>query len=234
MSRRRASRMRPRYDRMALAAASVAITTVAVLGGVGIIPDVSAAARETPVVAPDRVADGAPQRKSQPSTRPGAGALEPTGATGAVRPEVGRERHDGPSSADAARLPADSGTGRRVVFSEEVQRVWLVDADGEVLRTYLVSGSLTDNLQPGTYQVWSRSARAWGIDESGTMRWFVRFAHGERAAIGFHDIPVDDGRRVQTAQELGTPQSHGCIRQRPRDARAMWDFAQLGTTVVVV
>jgi lipoprotein-anchoring transpeptidase ErfK/SrfK len=62
----------------------------------------------------------------------------------------------------------------------------------------------------------------------------VRFTQGERAAIGFHDIPVDDGRPVQTVDDLGTPQSHGCIRQRPRDARAMWEFAQLGTTVVVV
>jgi lipoprotein-anchoring transpeptidase ErfK/SrfK len=39
---------------------------------------------------------------------------------------------------------------------------------------------------------------------------------------------------VQTAAELGTPTSHGCIRQRRADARAMWDFASLGTTVVVV
>ena len=89
-------------------------------------------------------------------------------------------------------LPADSGTGRRVVFSEERQRVWLVSADDEVLRTYLVSGSLSDNLDPGTYSVYSRSSNAVGIDDSGTMRWFVRFTQGDSgAAIGFHDIPIE-------------------------------------------
>jgi hypothetical protein len=135
--------------------------------------------------------------------------------------------------ARARTLPSRSGTGRRVVFSESAQRVWLVDAAGTVVDSWLVSGSVTDNLKPGTYAVWSRSERAWGIDDSGTMRYFVRFAHGERAAIGFHDIPVADGRLVQTLDQLGTPLSHGCIRQRRADAVRMWDFAQMGTTVVV-
>jgi hypothetical protein len=132
-------------------------------------------------------------------------------------------------------LPADSGAGRRVVFSEERQRVWLVSTDEQVVRTYLVSGSLHDNLEPGTYSVYSRSTNAVGIDDSGTMRWFVRFTQGDSgAAIGFHDIPIDDGERVQTVAELGTPTSHGCIRQRQVDAKVLWDFAPLGTTVVVV
>jgi hypothetical protein len=223
---------------MALAGASVAVTAVAVLGGVGLIPDVSAAAGETTAAAPDRVVDGTTSAPA-PGRAPAGDAAEPepAGATsepsGATRPEVGRERHDAPGSAAEAGLPADSGSGRRAVFSEELQRVWLVDADDEVLRTYLVSGSLTDNLQPGTYEVWSRSEQAWGIDDSGTMRWFVRFAHGKRAAIGFHDIPVDDGQPVQTVDELGTPLSHGCIRQRRADAKRLWDFAPLGTKVVV-
>ena len=51
----------------------------------------------------------------------------------------------------------------------------------------------------------------------------VRFAHGERAAIGFHDIPADhDGGLVQTRDQLGTPPSAGCIRQWRPDAVALW------------
>jgi lipoprotein-anchoring transpeptidase ErfK/SrfK len=73
-----------------------------------------------------------------------------------------------------------------------------------------------------------------GIDDSGTMKYMVRFAHGPNAAIGFHDIPVLHGATVQTRAQLGTPQSHGCIRQWRPDAKALWDFAPVGTTVVVV
>jgi hypothetical protein len=228
--RRSTSRTRVRFDRVALAGTSLTVTTVAVLAGVGVIPDVSAAASGQTSGRP--VAAAGPS--GYPSASPPDGAAISLSGSATTRPQVGREAQPEPGSAASAGLPADSGTGRRVVFSEALQRVWLVRADGDVRRTYLVSGSLTDNLRPGTYDVWSRSEQAWGIDDSGTMRWFVRFAHGERAAIGFHDIPVDEGRKVQSVDDLGTPQSHGCIRQRPRDAREMWAFAQLGTTVVVV
>lgn len=147
------------------------------------------------------------------------------------QPKAQEQQNDGSSEET---LPPDSGSGRRVVFSEGLQRVWMIGADDEVERTYPVSGSIYDNLFPGTYEVYSRSRYAVGIDDSGTMEYFVRFTKGTNGgAIGFHTIPIDDGARVQTIGELGTPLSHGCIRQATSDAVAMWEFAPIGTTVVV-
>lgn len=137
-------------------------------------------------------------------------------------------------SIDPTTLASHTGAGRRVVFDQSAQRVWLVAASGTVLRTYLVSGSVTDNLRPGRYAVYSRSRWAVGVDDSGVMQYFVRFAHGDEAAIGFHTIPTKNGTPLQTRAQLGTPQSHGCIRQAMPDALAMWDFARVGTRVVVV
>ena len=131
-------------------------------------------------------------------------------------------------------LPADSGEGRRIVFSETAQRVWLVGAAGSVERTYLVSGSKYDNLNPGTYTVQSKTRHATAFDYSGTMEYFVRFATGYTAPIGFHTVPVDNsGRREQTKKQLGTPTSSGCVRQWRDDAIALWNFAPVGTKVVV-
>ena len=131
-------------------------------------------------------------------------------------------------------VPDESGDGKRIIFDQSDQRVWLVDDDETVERTYLVSGSLYDNLEPGTYAVYSKSEHAWGIDDSGTMEYFVRFTEGTNgAAIGFHDIPIDNGELVQTVDELGTPQSHGCVRQERDDAIALWEFAPIGTEVDV-
>ncbi len=115
--------------------------------------------------------------------------------------------------------------------------MWLVDPDSSgndlVLRSYLVSGSVTDNLSPGSFEVFSRSRWAVGIDDSGVMEYFVRFTRGANAAIGFHGIPTKQGRPLQTTAQLGTPQSHGCIRQALPDAKVLWDFAPVGTKVVV-
>ena len=251
MSKHRAD-IRPRWGRIIATALSAAVVLVALLGAVGFLregtstaldPAAGVAARGTDTSV---AAQSAPDDASSPTYADGAGAAptDPTTAAGGsteAPDTTGDTRGASPStSRDHARridhdttLPTDSGEGRRAVFSESRQRVWLVDEDGTVERTYLVSGSVTDNLAPGTYSVYSRSENAWGIDDSGTMKWFVRFAHGANAAIGFHDIPVKDGEPLQTRKQLGTPQSHGCIRQKEADALAMWDFAQLGTTVVV-
>jgi len=131
-------------------------------------------------------------------------------------------------------LPQGSGEGRRIVFSKVAQRVWLVAADGSVEHTYLVSGSKYDNLNPGTYTVQSKTRHATAFDYSGTMEYFVRFATGYTAPIGFHTVPVDNaGRREQTKKQLGKPTSSGCVRQWRDDAIALWNFAPVGTKVVV-
>jgi hypothetical protein len=204
------------------------VTGIAVLGGFGLLPSPEDASAASGSIVPSAADDKA-----------GPAADGPVRAVRDERTEPKQTVLDAPLSersapADTSALPAGSGSGRRIVFSESAQRVWLVDASGEVARTYLVSGSATDNLDPGTYEVYSRSRHAVGVDDSGTMEYFVRFTQGdEGGAIGFHTIPVDDGAPVQTLDQLGTPLSHGCVRQRTRDAIALWGFAPIGTTVVV-
>jgi lipoprotein-anchoring transpeptidase ErfK/SrfK len=150
---------------------------------------------------------------------------------GAPDPPDTSDEADGAGTA----LPARSGRDRRVVFDMSEQRVWLVDAKGRVVRTYLVSGSRHANLDPGHYEVFSRSRNAVSYTYEETMEYMVRFAEGDNAAIGFHDIPVDRrGRPVQTREQLGQRLSSGCIRQAQPDAVALWRFADIGARVVVV
>jgi L,D-transpeptidase catalytic domain len=174
-----------------------------------------------------------PTEAADPSAGPQPAAQGDPGlpATGGVAPPVQ------PLIAPAETVPADSGTGRRVVYSERRQRVWLVEDDQTVSATYLVSGSRYDNLGPGTYEVYSRSEAATSFDRESTMKYFVRFTKGPSgAAIGFHDIPVSisDAQPLQSVDELGLALSQGCIRQDREDALSMWDFAAIGTPVVVV
>jgi L,D-transpeptidase catalytic domain len=225
---REAIAVRPRYDRMCAAGGALAVTLVASLGGLGLLPvGSSAAAQRTTPTTPASQASAATSTRQQPTGSAGQAYL-------ASKPTDERASDQRATPA----LPSDSGSGRRVVFDMSLQRVWLVGRDGAgqdvVRRTYLVSGSLTDNLRPGSYAVYSRSLHAIGIDDSGTMEYMVRFAHGPHAAIGFHDIPVLHGKRVQSRGDLGSPASHGCIRQWRPDARALWRFAPVGTRVVVV
>lgn len=213
------ARRRRRTGRtMALLAVSVAVTGGALIVGTGVLPLDGPAAADTPHAKPTTPVAQTPAPVQTPSAQPSA-------------PANARQQ----PAADPAALPADSGSGKRIVFSERGQRVWLVDADEDVLSTYLVSGSLEDHIPPGSYEIYSRSRWAVGIEDSGTMEYFARFTKGdEGAAIGFHTIPVKDGEPLQTEAQLGTPRSHGCIRQAREDAIRLWEFAPEGTTVVVV
>jgi hypothetical protein len=140
-----------------------------------------------------------------------------------------------PPAVDPTRLPPHSGTGKRIVFDMSAQRVWLVGPKGAVVRTYPVSGSKYDNLHPDTYSVTSRSRYATAYNSNETLNFMVRFAFGRTAPIGFHAIPeLPNGRLVEKRSGLGEPASDGCIRQWITDARALWDFAPVGTSVVEV
>lgn len=176
-------------------------------------------------------------------TLPGDASLESVGRPHAARPSVpDAAPATSPPPTAAVKVdrtpspPKGTGTGRRIVFDISSQRVWLVNDSNEAVRAYLVSGSRYDQLPAGTYKVYSKSRHTTSWHGTETMEYMVRFYKGERAAIGFHDLPVKTatGEEVQTKAQLGKPLSDGCIRQSERDALALWRFAPIGTKVVVV
>lgn len=122
-----------------------------------------------------------------------------------------------------------------MIYSKSLQLVWAVGADEQLVRSYRVSGRM-DQPALGSYKVRSRSAFTCSTSNHDTcMRYMIRFAIGpEGDNIGFHEIPAHKGVPLQREDQLGTPLSHGCVRQATADAQFLWDFAQMGTTVVVI
>ena len=139
---------------------------------------------------------------------------------------------------DAPPLPDDAGqgTGKRIVYERASQRVWAVDDQERIVRSYLVSGSRFRNEVPGTHTVYSKSENALGWDLGADLPYMVRYTETERGHIGFHAIPSwkDTGEKLQTEEELGQKLSGGCTRQALLDAQFMWAFADVGTTVIVL
>jgi lipoprotein-anchoring transpeptidase ErfK/SrfK len=136
---------------------------------------------------------------------------------------------------DTLDIPAASGEGRRIVYSKGIQRIWLIEDDGTVFDTHRVSGRM-DQPDYGTYVVRSRSEYTCSTMHSDIcMRWMVRFAWSRRGDnIGFHEIPTRKGVPLQTDAQLGRPLSGGCVRQATADAIVTWNWAGIGTVVIVV
>lgn len=141
----------------------------------------------------------------------------------------------GTAGDDAPPLPEDSGSGYRVVYDRAGQRVWAVDGNERIIRSWLVSGSTYANEIPGTHSVYSRSEMSTAWNGKAYLPNMIRWLKTERGAIGFHGIPtkVSTGEVYQTSDELGSRLSGGCQRQHNLDASFLWGFAPVGTTVVV-
>ena len=127
----------------------------------------------------------------------------------------------------------DVGSGRRIIMTDSGQRVWLVEATGELAKTHQVSGR-RGVPGVGRYNVYSMSRYAWAPYDGITMEFMVRFARGEWP-YGFHSIPVwPDEDPLQTPAQLGTHRSGGCVRQLWDDAAAVFDWAEIGDRVIII
>jgi L,D-transpeptidase catalytic domain len=134
----------------------------------------------------------------------------------------------------APELPRKTGEGRRVVYSNSLQWVWVVDKNDEVIRSMPVSGR-RGVPAPGTYKVTTQSAWSFSLDFEGVnFRWMTRFAFGpEGGNIGFHEIPRKNGKPMQTESQLGSFAGSGCVRMATEDVKFIYRWAKPGTTVVV-
>jgi hypothetical protein len=140
---------------------------------------------------------------------------------------------------DARPVPG-AATGRRIVISQRQNWVWLVRAGGSVA----LQAGIVDNpdvLGRGTYRTGSKCGRAARIranTDLGGSLWLHNFVRFAPCGIGFHRIPQlkSSGAQIHRDFLLGTNlrESHGCIRVSRATSKRIWDFARVGTRVVVV
>ncbi|MFI5689021.1 hypothetical protein [Streptomyces sp. NPDC051636] len=126
-----------------------------------------------------------------------------------------------------AALPSTSGSGERVVYSVDDDRVWLVSGHNRVLRTFTVRPGSVDPL-PGAYVVTSRSNAVTGTDGT-PIEHVVRFTSVDGVAIGF-----SAALNTSTVTTPDPTVRTGGIRETRADGDAMWRFATIGVPVIVI
>lgn len=169
---------------------------------------------------------------ADPLSDPASPAPPPSEPPASDPPPPSNPEPQAPPPPSFPALPAGSGEGRRIVYANSQQRVWLVEEDGRVIGSWLVSGR-KGLPRSGTYRVASKSRYSSAGGGRVRMQYMVRFAKPRRLWIGFHSIPVSRRGPIQTESQLGTPRSAGCVRQRLSDAETLYNWAPVGTKVVV-
>ncbi|MGC0422329.1 L,D-transpeptidase [Embleya sp. AB8] len=143
-------------------------------------------------------------------------------------------------------VPANSGSGKRVVYSLKDSHVWLVNDAEQMLREYPVAAAPIKP-QPGTFQVTQKKEEAQTGSDGLRITYSVRFGAVQGLPLGFAatDTPLDQidtgAKPGPTPSGTGRPrtsapaskQSAG-IRSKTEDGAALWAFAPVGTPVIVV
>ena len=126
-------------------------------------------------------------------------------------------------SADA--LPANSGHGTRIVYSLPEHRVWLVSGSTVERTMQVVPG--TRPAPTGTFTVYGKSPGSLGGDGV-TVIYVVSFDSNAPDTYGF------DAEADVTGLPPAPKGSTGGVRMTQLDAEALYKFASVGTTVVVL
>ena len=112
------------------------------------------------------------------------------------------------------------------------QQIMTTFEDGKLLDSYMVSsGKPGYETPPGNYKIENKTPRAWSKEFGLFMPWWNALVPSGK--IGIHELPEWPGGYKEGAAHLGTPVSHGCVRLGVGPAKIVYDWAPIGTPVVV-
>ncbi|EKE10728.1 MAG: ErfK/YbiS/YcfS/YnhG [uncultured bacterium] len=103
---------------------------------------------------------------------------------------------------------------------------------GITLETYLVSSGKRGMETPkGTFKIENKAPRPWSKEYGLFMpNWMALVPSGK---VGIHELPEWPGGYKEGQSHLGTPVSHGCVRLGVGAAKRVYDWAEIGTPVIV-
>lgn len=135
---------------------------------------------------------------------------------------------------DAAGVEAVVVPARKQIVVDKSQQRAYVYENGNLLWTFVVStGMPGSETWEGTFAVRSKIpnayAQLWGLQ----MPYWLGFYHTGYLENGFHALPIMPSGAVLWDGHLGTPVSYGCVILNYEDAQTLFQWAEIGTEVVV-
>lgn len=103
--------------------------------------------------------------------------------------------------------------------------------NGIAVKTFKISGGLPKTPTPvGEYKVLNKHPRAWSRSAKLWMPYWMAFT---TRGHGLHELPEWPGGKKEGANHLGKPASHGCVRMGIGAAKEMYDWAPIGTRIII-
>jgi len=122
-------------------------------------------------------------------------------------------------------------TGKYIDISLKYQNMVIFE-DGKVISAHIISSGKKGMETPqGQFSIHNKSLRAWSKTYALFMPYWMAFLpSGE---MGIHELPEWPNGYKEGANHLGIPVSHGCVRLGIGDAKEVYDWAEIGTPVII-
>jgi lipoprotein-anchoring transpeptidase ErfK/SrfK len=93
------------------------------------------------------------------------------------------------------------------------------------------SGKRGMDTPKGSFQIRNKFPRAWSKKYGLFMPYWMAIVPSGQ--FGIHELPEWPGGYKEGQNHLGTPVSHGCVRLGVGPAKIVYDWAEIGTAVIV-
>lgn len=111
-------------------------------------------------------------------------------------------------------------------------QVMVIFENGKPLDSYLISTGRRGMETPsGSFQIRNKFPRAWSKKYALFMPYWMAIVPSGQ--FGIHELPEWPGGYKEGANHLGIPVSHGCVRLGIGPAQRVYEWAEIGTPVVV-
>lgn len=111
-------------------------------------------------------------------------------------------------------------------------QVMTIFENGRVYDSFLISsGKPGMNTPTGTHQIYNKNPRPWSKQYSLFMPFWMAITPDGK--YGIHELPEWPGGFKEGQNHLGIPVSHGCMRLGIGPAKTVYEWAEIGTPVVV-
>ncbi len=111
-------------------------------------------------------------------------------------------------------------------------QIMTIFEEGRLLDAYLISSGRVGMETPqGSFQIENKAAKPW----SGEYKLFMPYwmAILPSGKVGIHELPEWPSGYKEGANHLGTRVSHGCVRLGVGAAQRVYDWAPIGTPVII-
>lgn len=129
--------------------------------------------------------------------------------------------------------PAPPPSARRIEISISQQRLYAYENDQLIYAFVCSTGYDASPTAPGEYRIQSKMPMAYASTWSLQMPYWMGIYWSGTLENGIHALPILPSGQILWDGYLGQRVSYGCIILSTEDARTLYDWAEIGDTVII-